>query len=128
MNTVEKQKADQQWSIGCFAVVLFVILYAFFSCRNYKPSPEEIAEGDKYEAWYYAQQFAKKELISPKSADFPSYHTDGVKVEIIGDDKFSVRGYVDAQNVFGAVVRSHFEAKISHEGKKWYLDSFRWVK
>ena len=128
MNTAEKQKADQQWSIGCFAVVLFVILCAFFSCRNYKPSPEAIADGDKYEAWYYAQQFAKMELSTPKSADFPSYHTDGVSVTALGDDKFSVCGYVDAQNAFGAVVRSRFEAKISREGKKWYLDSFRWVK
>lgn len=128
MKTAEEQKNEVRGAIGCLAVTLFVVFFTFFSCRNYKPSPESIAEGDRAEAWYYAQQFAKKELISPKSADFPSYHTDGVKVEIIGDDKFSIRGYVDAQNAFGATVRSRFEAQISHEGKKWYLDSFRWVE
>ena len=122
------QKQEARNFLGCLAVTIIAVLCVFFSCRNYKPSPEAIAEGDKYEAWYYAQKFTEKKLATPKSADFPSYHTDGVKVENIGDDKFSVRGYVDAQNAFGAVVRSRFEAKISREGKKWYLDSFRWVE
>ena len=122
------QKQEARNFLGCLAVTIIAVLCVFFSCRNYKPSPEAIAEGDKYEAWYYAQKFTEKKLATPKSADFPSYHTDGVKVKNIGDDKFSVRGYVDAQNAFGAIVRSRFEAKISREGKKWYLDSFRWVE
>lgn len=121
------QKEEARNFLGCLVVTVVAVLCVFFSCRNYKPSPESIAEGDRAEAWYYAQQFAKKELISPKTAEFPSIHTEGVKVTTIAENSFFVTGFVDAQNSYGAMIRKRFEAEITHVGNKWRLERLRWL-
>lgn len=71
---------------------------------DYTVSIDEI---NKYQ--YYCQEAIKEILKSPSTAKFPIYTEWGWKQE---KDILYVQGYVDAQNSFGAELRSNFELKI----------------
>lgn len=60
-------------------------------------------------AYIMSQRFVKRELRSPSTAKFPSYHSDSVTVRQTGECKFHISAYVDAQNGFGATVRNRYE-------------------
>lgn len=72
---------------------------------------------DKTMALIMSQDFVKRELKSPSTAKFPSIHRDGVRVNQTGDCKFRVSAYVDAQNGFGAVVRTRYVMDIERLSK-----------
>lgn len=66
---------------------------------------------DGNETYYYtiAQEIIRNSLKSPKSADFPSivFHPEEIKMQRNGD-LVAVQSYVDAQNSFGAIIRSKY--------------------
>ncbi len=69
--------------------------------QDYVVSQEEV---DKYQ--YLCQEKVKEILKSPSTAKFPIYTEWGWRQEM---NIFTVQGYVDAQNGFGAEVRSRFQ-------------------
>ena len=78
-------------------------------------------QGDVHGAWAYMQQFVEKKLKSPSSADFPfGGHRH---VTPLGDGRYKVDSYVDAQNSFGAQHRTHFEGVIKRVPSGWELES-----
>ncbi len=87
-------------------------------------STSQTVGNDQAGAWASTKFFIKNELKSPKSADFPWYSDQ--TVQHLGNGLYRVRSYVDAQNSFGALIRTHFEVKIQkHASGKWtveYLD------
>lgn len=63
-----------------------------------------------------AQRAVEKHLKSPKSADFPDcgWSLEKYKIKASPDRKtFWVQGYVDAQNGFGAMIRSKWVVQLS---------------
>lgn len=58
------------------------------------------------EAWVCAQNIVEDYLKSPSTAKFCTFKD--ATVTYLGDDKYKVRGYVDAQNSFGATIREYF--------------------
>ena len=100
---------------GLFAVFFFKAIIDGSS--NAAGSPG----GDKHGAWAYAQLFVEKELKSPKTAEFPS---NGSRfVTPLGDGRFQVEAYVDAENSFGANVRTEFTAVLEKVEEGWKLVS-----
>lgn len=72
-------------------------------------------------AYYMSQEFIKKMLKSPSSAKFPNYYSDsGIEVTYLGECKHKVSAYVDAQNSFGAMIRSQYTITI--QNKKYTQD------
>lgn len=78
-------------------------------------------------AFVMSQDFVKRQLRSPSTADFPFVNADGVSVSrITADDgrcAFTVRGYVDAQNGFGATIRQRYTVKLAPDANSsdWSL-------
>lgn len=72
------------------------------------------------EVWAMAQSFVKDQLKSPKSADFPVYGDGSVSITNAGD-YYKVTGYVDAENSFGAEIRSTFSLVLKKSGSKYTL-------
>jgi hypothetical protein len=82
-------------------------------------------------AYNFAQEEITESLRSPSSAVFPKMSDE--RVVVYQDDftpnaeecSFVIVGYVDAQNAFGAVMRSDFrvEAGYRHSNKTWFLTS-----
>lgn len=84
---------------------------------------------DKLTAWVMAQQFVKQSLKSPSSADFGGVFSGEAQsyedtVTEIGEGEYRVRGWVDAQNAFGATVRSDFDVTVEYiGGGDWRVNS-----
>ena len=72
-------------------------------------------------AWAYMQIFVEQRLKSPKSADFPfgggTYHTTD-----LGGGRYKINSYVDAENAFGANIRTHFNGVIKRKDGGWVLE------
>jgi hypothetical protein len=77
---------------------------------------------DKIEAWVACKSFVEKRLKAPSTADFESYSQELVSEG--GAGSFEVHGTVDAQNSFGAKLRSNFRCSLhSDQAGNWLLDS-----
>ena len=67
------------------------------------------------------RKFMKESLKSPTTAKFPTTREDDVESSGI---KYSVISYVDAENSFGAMIRTYFLCDITYVGgDRWRLDS-----
>ena len=66
--------------------------------------------------------FVKDRLLSPSSAKFsPDAETKAVS---LGDERWTVTGYVDSQNVYGAMLRSPYTCTVKYLGQdKWRQES-----
>ena len=90
--------------------------------RTNQPADERIT------AWLMCQQFVKKRLKAPSTADFGSFFKDYQNpheiVEPLGQNKFRIRAWVDSQNGFGATLRTYFTCELEHrEGDMWHCVS-----
>ncbi len=79
------------------------------------------------QAYIYSQAFVEQRLRSPTSARFPNIRRDGVSATAIGDCSFHIRAYVDAQNAFGAEIRTPFAVVLRRipERESWELISIQ---
>ena len=74
----------------------------------------------KVDAVLMAQKFMKNRLKAPATAEFQSF-TDA-EVNSFPGDEFKVSTYVDAQNAFGAKIRTKYIAHLKYIGDdKWTL-------
>jgi hypothetical protein len=59
------------------------------------------------------EEFVKNRLKAPSTADFPFLDRTVIPE---GANTYIVRSYVDAQNGFGAMIRSDFRCEIRYNG------------
>ena len=82
--------------------------------------------------WAYStlSTYLERHLKSPKSADFPGFFDiKRSHVRYLGDQKYLINSYVDAQNSFGAEIRTHFSGEVEQiEEDKWIVLSFRFLE
>jgi TonB family protein len=85
-------------------------------------------------AWAAAQSLIESEkLRSPSSAEWPTdgflpAHSYTEFVTYMGDGKYIIRSWVDADNAFGAKIRTRFVATVQdHGGYDWRLTSFETI-
>lgn len=84
--------------ILCLSIILLFITTA---C---KPSNDEILD----QAYNASKLFVNDYLTSPYSAKYPSPGTQDARGSIDKDNKCTIIAFVDSQNGFGAMVRTHF--------------------
>ncbi|MDB8458884.1 toxin-antitoxin system YwqK family antitoxin [Turicibacter sanguinis] len=70
-------------------------------------SGQEFSESD---AWAAAQVRVKRDLKAPSSAKFPMISS--ANITKINSNEYSVRSYVDAENSFGAKIRTNFTCRV----------------
>lgn len=88
-----------------------------------KPAPPPKPEHDSISAFVMSQNFTKKQLKAPSTAKFPRY-SEG-RVADLGNGEYRVSSYVDAQNAFGAMIRTNYICKVKYVGNdKWQLLEF----
>lgn len=82
--------------------------------------PREASDSDGAFIWTIAKEEVKKQLKSPSTAKFPLVYHSGDIMEI-EQGVFTVNSYVDAQNSFGATIRSEFMLIITKTGQDTYV-------
>ena len=71
---------------------------------------------NKFLAYNYAEEFVKKRLKSPSTAEFPGTFEKNDHIKELGNNEYLISSWVDSQNGFGAMIRSRFSCKIIFEG------------
>jgi hypothetical protein len=69
------------------------------------------------EAEVICEQFVSRRLKAPSSADFSWPHDTTISGS--GDGPYTVIGWVDAQNSFGAKIRSNYACEVKATGRNW---------
>lgn len=70
----------------------------------------------KVACWTLAKSAVKNKLKSPSSAKFPfSYSSSGVSIQSSGTN-YKVTAYVEADNSFGAKIKTNFVVKLTRSG------------
>lgn len=67
-------------------------------------------------AFLIAKNYIKKKIKTPPTAEFPflDYQSTSISPRIV-----EIRSYFDAQNSFGATVRTHYSIKMEQTGDDW---------
>ena len=133
------QQPAPAWATVIAAILMVGLgIWGYRSCSStFSLSPETEARldaerqkeeqyGSKSMAWIMAQNFVKKQLVSPGSADFGGMFQQSYEdcVTDLGQGRYSVRGWVDSQNKFGAKLRSNFTCTLKYVGNdNWRCES-----
>lgn len=106
--------------LGWVAVAVVVVLVIGALTKN------DDSDGDDLEhaAFTVCKDFVKDRLKSPSSASFRNFFEDDGEVRVTGNGPYRVVSTVDADNSFGANVRSEFVCVVNRVGDdRWELDS-----
>ncbi|WP_340619615.1 DNA translocase FtsK [Xenorhabdus siamensis] len=108
-----------EWFMASISFI--VVMFVFVSCSSRSPALETDYCSDDKVAYTYAKKFISSHLKAPSTAKFASYYD--VKSNKPAECKFNFIGYVDAQNSFGAMIRTKFNAVVRYErdNDKYYL-------
>lgn len=99
------------------ACALFAMLGGGGSGGGGRPA---VTQPDKYGAWYVCTQQITGQLKAPSTAKFPRVTDTGVIATTVDNQKWAITGFVDAQNGFGAMMRSAFVCEATHtSGTNW---------
>lgn len=112
-----------KFGIALGAIILVGVLIG--SWEPTAPNPNEDCN-DSVMAYIMSQRFVEQRLRSPSTAEFPWASADGVDARPLGNCRHSISAYVDAENGFGAMIRSHYTATVRHTGGgRWSLESIQ---
>ena len=108
------QKAAKA-GIGCLTIIFaFFVLIMIVVIRN-KPTPEQEAarqsERDGYAAAYTCQDAVRARLKAPAGAEFQGVREAAIKE--LDNGNYRISSYVDAQNSFGAKLRTPYTCVVS---------------
>ena len=109
-------------AVALIAVIMVWVLYFSWSSSPRREA-DQIAKdcSNTSMAYIMSQNFVKKRLKAPSSAQFPSTLDQGVSITPGASCSFEVAAYVDAKNGFGAPLRSYYSASMSYDrsSKMW---------
>lgn len=78
--------------------------------------------GQEVAAFVMCQDPVQNRLRAPSTAKFPTTSDSGVRSVHAGDGRYLVDGYVDAQNGFGAMLRTTWACEIKENANQsWSL-------
>ena len=102
------------------------------SGRSSKPRDPNAwkTEDNKSMAYIMMEGFVKRRLKAPSTAEFPGVFDGKLDhVSSLGGQKYRIVSYVDAQNSFGAQIRTRFIGEIQQISEdEWQLISLQLLK
>lgn len=108
----EKQNKPISGWIGLLVIIVGILIYMEIS--GDKIAEEDRKTVDNDELLLCSQNMVKGQLKAPSTADFPWLYDDGVNIQALGGDQYKVSAYVDAQNSFGAMIRTKYYCDIQY--------------
>lgn len=83
-----------------------------------------VLEHDEVDARLMCREFVEERLKAPSTAKFDRRSETAMHH---GGGRYAVTGTVDAQNAFGATIRSRYGCELHYSRGKWYLDDI-WIE
>lgn len=97
--------------------VLAALLASQAGCGE-SQTPEQRAQAtceDEHDAFWISQDFVKRALKAPSTAEFPAtMRNDDIRSKYLGDCIHEIWAYVDSQNSYGAMIRTTYYAKVQN--------------
>ena len=123
-----KEKQEQNNNTNNTGCIIALIIFAIFIYIIWKgisglfSVDESVSNGDikdyRINAYVMSQDFIEDYLVSPSTADFPSYSAINV---IQTGNRYKVEAYVDSQNLLGGTVRTNYYMILERsEDGGWY--------
>ena len=111
-------KRPVRWvALAVIAPVVALLVLAVLRVET----PESIAEDREWDAKSVAEKFARERLKAPSTASFSAEQG----IDVTADGLYIVTGYVDAQNSFGAQLRSRYACTVTPVGgDQWQTRGF----
>ena len=109
-------KETKKKSSGCGCLIFLAIVIAFFmwGAANHRESEQDPA----LDALVYSQFYVKQQLKAPSTAKFAGINESSVQK--VNDNTYIVHSFVDAQNSFGAMIRTKYTATMERVDDKWF--------
>lgn len=106
---------------------LLAITISMCSIATNDEAPRGRPEGNGIAAYIAAQDFVKQNLKSPASVEWPGMFDAGYgEGTPLGEDRYLVNSWVDAQNGFGALIRNRYSAIVREEDEdRWVLEALK---
>ncbi|KYN90801.1 hypothetical protein ATY35_20680 [Vibrio cidicii] len=124
--TLNDEKANKNRGGGIVVIIILLVCVIWLGSLG-DSSPVQTKERTEHtvtEAFHHCRNFVQQQLLSPKTASFPSIWDVKDYTTHLGGGRYRVRAYVDAQNAFGAEIRTPFVCIVKYEGKySWRLES-----
>lgn len=128
------QKSAQKQPGYLIFILLLLIGVGIFAClwdtfrdtseQTSRPPATAISDrGSEAAAYVKCKEFVGDRLVAPSTAEFASYRdVTVVKLTNRTDEVYKVVGYVDAQNRFGAMIRTEYVCEVAYLGNgSWQL-------
>lgn len=110
-----KNKKLRNFLIIAGSFIIMVIYLVFFNKDGGTTSSS--SSGSESMAYIMSQQFVENSLKSPSTAKFPSlYKLGDHAVLTTGTNYYEIKAYVDSQNGFGAMIRTHYTCNMKYKG------------
>jgi hypothetical protein len=116
------QKSKQRPLVAAVLIVIgLAVVFAMVSGDDDEGGGGSDRADEEYMAHAMCAEFTRNQLKAPASADFPEYNDRGVRVLKGAGTRWVVSSFVDAENSFGANVRTSFRCEVSDVGDQWQL-------
>ncbi len=103
------------------AVTIVLVLFSIFAFPAYESDSIDSYGHDDASVYVIAEKQVEKQLKSPSTAKFCGISEASITKN---ENSWSVSGWVDAQNSFGATIRNNFKVKITFTSNNEYtIDS-----
>jgi len=78
-------------------------------------------------AFNHNKKLIKKQMRAPSTAKFPGLFESKDHVTYLGDKRYQIRSYVDAQNAYGAMIRQNYTSvvRMGSNSNHWILEEAR---
>jgi hypothetical protein len=111
---MKPKQPPKNFRLGCTVIIVIIIISFIVAITgdDNKFDPEDYSTKAKI----ISEEVVKASLKSPSSAKFPD---ECVTEKYFGDSIFLVHGCVDAQNTFGAMIRTNYRCKLQYLKDDW---------
>lgn len=122
------QTGSQGGVIGCVLVLLvgIVVAVVLLNRGGGKGTPA-VSVPDTRMAYITSQVYVRDQLKAPSTADFPFSGDPEVVIKHLSGQRYQVNAYVDSENSFGAMIRTHYKAIMLASGSDWKLESLEFL-
>lgn len=122
LNDILNNKESRNLAIRILLIVGFIVFIANLCSSPSSPpsSPTHSYTDSRIDAYTTSKRIIEKVLKAPSTATFQSYDKSMISVS---GDTYTVNGYVDAQNSFGAMLRSYYTVRLKGSAYNWTIES-----